>query len=1049
MRYLGFLLAYEILMAQTDLLHVADSLSFRGYQPGAIALYDSLLHHFESPDSIRLRACLGAARAALELRQLEKALNLVEEAKNLTLRLRDTSSYVLSLIYEAAVLRQQRHFDEAEAALLQGEALLHKRGEQTVSLYGQILLHLGLSYHERGKHEEAQRQYLLAKAFFEQAGLKRHLDYPRTLYNLGVLLEGQGRYAEAERLYIEVKEIRSQLLGVNHPDYARILHSLAVVAEAQGRFLEAERLYIEAREIRAQILGEAHPEYALTLSNLANVYRAQGRYVEAEKMYLEAKKIQSQTIGIQHPDYVRTLNNLAVTYTSQGRYSEAERLFIEVKELRARMVGEMHPAYATVLNNLGNLYWTQGRYEEAERIYLEAKRIWLRVVGNNHPHYAATLNNLAVLYQAQNRYKEAETLLGEVRDIRARVLGRNHPQYATSLNNLAIVLYKQGLYAQAETLHREVKDIRARVLGTHHPDYATTLDNLANACRAQGRYEEAERLFLAAMEIRAQALGTEHPDYYHHSLYNLASLYRELRRYSEADTLWKTVVLRLFSRLRSDFPTMPAAYRENLLENILYPPLLSFQTYTAERAEANPSIGELGYRAARSFKGVLLTSVETMKHLVENSADSIAYQLYEKWRHLADQYALSLLHEEYGEADSVRKLLIERERYLIERLPSISDYLPDPAGEPLFPPLRKKEALVEVVRVPLERADSVLYLFYILLPGYKEQALYLHVHRVDTVWEKQVLDAYEIFRSPSKALSGLPHRLLWGFIDSVLPGQIRVVYFSPDGIYYRVNVGSLYNTDRSRFVADRYDVRYVATSRRLLMRKNPSPSIAPIVIGNPAFYAFPDSVGTTRVRIYRGFPYGIPPLPGAEKEAQVVGKFLGVNPVVGEAATEDFVKRMRSPRVLHVATHGYFTGIGKNPMLEGGLLLAQAAVWDSLYPPPGGEDGRLTAQEASNLNLLGTELVVLSACETGLGEVKGEGLYGLQRAFLEAGAARVIATLWPIDDAATQELMIGFYRCVRRKRGEERVDKAFAETMKAFRRRYPQPYYWGAFVMVR
>ncbi|MCS7153228.1 MAG: CHAT domain-containing protein, partial [Bacteroidia bacterium] len=164
---------------------------------------------------------------------------------------------------------------------------------------------------------------------------------------------------------------------------------------------------------------------------------------------------------------------------------------------------------------------------------------------------------------------------------------------------------------------------------------------------------------------------------------------------------------------------------------------------------------------------------------------------------------------------------------------------------------------------------------------------------------------------------------------------------------------------------------------------------------------------------------------------------------------DDFVTGLPPPPELHVATHGPFGGGGRHPLLAGGLLLVQAAVWDSLFPPLGKEDGGLTAQEASNLNLIGTELVVLSACETGVGEVRGEGLYGLQRAFLEAGARRVITTLWPIDDEATQELMVSFYRCwVRWKRGDG-VDEVFNRTLRAFRKKYRHPYYWGAFVVMR
>ncbi|MCS6790226.1 MAG: CHAT domain-containing protein [Bacteroidia bacterium] len=438
-----------------------------------------------------------------------------------------------------------------------------------------------------------------------------------------------------------------------------------------------------------------------------------------------------------------------------------------------------------------------------------------------------------------------------------------------------------------------------------------------------------------------------------------------------------------------------------------------------------------------------------MKHLVETSRDTVLRARYRQWKHLADQYAFFTLQENYAAADSLWKRLQETEREIVLRLPALRDFLPDPAAEPLILPLRSEEALIEVVRVPAEKRDSVLYLFYLLLPEGRKHRLYLHVLYVDTLWEQRARNAYELLRSPGSVVSGASYRLLWGFLDSLLPAKVKVVYFSPDGVYYLVNVATLYDAQRGRFVADRYEVRYVASSRRLLLKRGRFPVQKPVVVGNPDFGALPDSAAELRTRSYRLFEGGIPPLPGAEVEAKGIAQLLGVEAVIGKAATEDFMKRLQSPQVLHVATHGYFVGGGKNPLLAGGLLLAQAAVWDSLFPPLGRDDGRLTAQEASNLNLIGTELVVLSACETGLGEVRGEGLYGLQRAFLEAGAQRVITTLWQIDDEATRELMLSFYQnWVKRKRGEG-VDEVFNRTLRTFREKHPEPYYWGAFVVMR
>ncbi|MCX7607320.1 MAG: CHAT domain-containing protein, partial [Bacteroidia bacterium] len=371
------------------------------------------------------------------------------------------------------------------------------------------------------------------------------------------------------------------------------------------------------------------------------------------------------------------------------------------------------------------------------------------------------------------------------------------------------------------------------------------------------------------------------------------------------------------------------------------------------------------------------------------------------------------------------------------------------------PLLKPNDALIEVVRIKTQ--DTIRYLFYLLLPAKRQNQLQLYVHKVDSTWEAQAQNLFEILRSPSPHLTNAAYNLLWIFIDTLLPKNSKCLYFSPDGIYYRINPNALYNG--KYFVADRYDVRYIASSRRLVTRRQRLPSHKPAVIGNPAFNQTPAE--PAGVRTYRLFQSGIPPLPGAEAEANIIAQLLGVSPVVGDSASETYVKLLSSPHILHIATHGYFHEGTGSPLLRSGLLLAGAAVWDSLYPPPGVEDGHLTAREVSTLNLLGTELVVLSACETGLGDITGEGLYGLQRAFLEAGAQRVIATLWQIDDAATKELMSLFYQHwtssnqPRKKHlpkpaeSDTALDTAFTKALRLFRQRYKEPYYWGAFILMR
>ncbi|MDW8417266.1 MAG: CHAT domain-containing tetratricopeptide repeat protein [Bacteroidia bacterium] len=990
------------------------------------------------------------ATLAHEQREYERAAEGYRRAAGVleTLGLTEHAGYA-SVLHGIALLHQEKgSYVAAESLHMQVKGIRAKVLGTEHPDYARTLMSLAIVYYSQGRYAEAETLYLETKAIQAKVLGTEHPDYARTLNNLANVYLVQGRYAEAETLYLEAKAIGAKVLGIEHPTYASTLNNLAIVYQEQGRYVEAEALYLEVKAIQEKGLGTQHPDYARTLGNLAIVYSAQGRYAEAEALYLEVKAIREKVQGTDHPDYAHTLNNLAIVYYEQGRYAEAEALYLEVKAIREKVQGTQHPDYAGTLIDLANVYRAQGRYTEAEVLYLEAKAIQAKVLGTEYPDYARTLMGLANVYYEQGRYAEAEALYQEVKAIRAKVLGTEHPSYTSTLHNLATVHLARGRYAEAEGLYLEAKAIQAKVLGTEHPEYAHTLGNLANVYQNQGRYAEAEGLYLEARAIQAKILGTEHPDYWYYSLYDLARLYQLQRRYGETDTLWNVIILKTFSRIRREFPTLSTAARQNLLENLLMSRLSDFQRYVAERQDCS-EITELGYRAARSFKGILLSSTEAMKRLIETSRDSTLHAHYRQWKHLADQYAFFTLQENYRAADSLWKTLQEVERKIVLRLPAMKDFLPDLSSEPLFPSLRSEEALVEVVRVPLEKKDSLLYLFYLLLPSGRKHRLHLYVHRVDTLWEQRVRNAYEVLRSLGSVVSGVPYRLLWGFLDSLLPAKVKVVYFSPDGVYYLVNVATLYDAQRRQFVADRYEVRYIASSRRLLLRRGRFAAQKPVVVGNPDFGGLPDSAAELRTRSYRLFEGGIPPLPGAEVEAKGIAQLLGVEVVIGKAATEGLMKHLQSPQLLHIATHGYFVGGRKNPLLAGGLLLAQAAVWDSLFPPLGRDDGRLTAQEASNLNLIGTELVVLSACETGLGEVRGEGLYGLQRAFLEAGAQRVITTLWQIDDEATRELMLSFYQSwVKRKRGEG-VDEVFNRTLRTFREKHPEPYYWGAFVVMR
>jgi CHAT domain-containing protein len=309
----------------------------------------------------------------------------------------------------------------------------------------------------------------------------------------------------------------------------------------------------------------------------------------------------------------------------------------------------------------------------------------------------------------------------------------------------------------------------------------------------------------------------------------------------------------------------------------------------------------------------------------------------------------------------------------------------------------------------------------------------------------------------------LSYKYFWEPISDKLRKRINKIYFSPDGIYNQINLNTLKNPGTGTFLLDDIKIIQVTNTKDLLMARDygnvPSGNrkAKAVLFGNPAFGKVGSSKPATEARV-RGV--NLIPLPGTALEIQRIAGYLSDSgwesvSYSGPEANESMIKRINNPTVLHVATHGFFEEgyserLSGDPLLQSGLLLADVENDTTFYAVLKNdftmEDGILTSYEASNLDIEDTRLVVLSACETGLGEIKnGEGVYGLQRALLVAGADTIIMSYWKVDDTATQELMANFYR-IWLQHGN--LHESFRSAQQSLKKSHPSPYYWGAFVMI-
>ncbi|MBL7822655.1 MAG: CHAT domain-containing protein [Saprospiraceae bacterium] len=1037
------------------------------------------------------------------LKQYEQALEVNVEAERLAMTAfgKESAVYGLCCFNHGRVEYYKTDYPEAEKWYLESKAILEKTGRKKNLDYANSLNNLAVLYRVMGQFEKAEPLYLEYKDIVENALGKEHPDYAWTLNNMANLYWYMGQYEKAEQLYLESKDIMKKVLGKEHPDYARSLNNLANLYMDMGQFEKAELLYLESKDIWEKSLGKEHHYIAMNLNNLAMLYRNMGQYEKAEPLYLESKGILEIVLGNEHPDYASNLNNLADLYRDMGQYEKAEPLYLESRDIWEKVLGKEHPEYGISLNSLAILYDFMGQYEKAELLYLESKDIWEKSLGKEHPDYASSLNNLATIYDIRGQYEKAELLYLESKDIREKALGKEHPDYASSLNNLATLYQTMSLYEKAEPLYLESKGIREKALGKGHPDYAWSLNGLANLYRDLGQYEKAEPLYLESKNIWEKSLGKEHPDYAW-SLNGLANLYYNMGQYEKAESLY--IELSLVNKRRLEKASLHLSERE--LHSYLNTfsasqnKTLSFTHTTG----SNPLIPTC-YNNCLFYKGFLLQEVVRLRQLaLSDTATTEKFNSLKGYhRRLAALYSMPVT-ERKGISELEEKAN-RAEKELAHSAKGYADANRQLKWQDVKAVLKPSEAAIEFVHFKFsfqEKSDSIMYAALLLMPEDKQP-------KFIRLFEEKSLDSLLNSKSERKAdyvnnlytladrgaVAVEAHRkslyeILWKPLEKQLT-HVNTIYFSPSGLLHRINLDAI-PINETETLADRYKLIELNSTRQLVIPttiknvNNDAVLYGGIQYEQDSMFQSNEPLMASRSRgelsfsnvdnTLRGGSWNY--LAGTEREVNSIEKIMQSNGVQtklkkGFDATEESFKNLGSnknpsPRILHIATHGYFFPDSKNtaqkskdgspsesvfkmndhPMLRSGLIMSGGNVaWQGKPTLEGREDGVLTAYEISQMNLSNTELVVLSACETGLGDIQGnEGVYGLQRAFKIAGVKYIIMSLWQVPDKQTSLLMTTFYK--KWIESKMNIPDAFHAAQKELRDNGLDPYNWAGFVLV-
>ena len=850
----------------------------------------------------------------------------------------------------------------------------------------------------------------------------------------------------------------------------------------------------EAYDFRVKALGPEHPDLADTQFLLGALHQKIGLYQDAEASF--RRLLESRTRTAASPaEVAEVLNALGVLYHETGRFAEAESSIRKAMQATRRHYGETHVEFAVCLANLADLHRGMGDFRSAERHYHHAFRIRREALGTTHPLFATGLSNLGKLFLETGNYEAAKPLLDEALDIRRGLFGARHPLVAASLKRRASLAMAIGDERGAESWLEEALAIYRDVLGPEHADVAECLHVLAVLHNRTGRRDSSESLHREALAIQIRVFGREHPDVAA-SHFGLAVLCaREgraaeaLALFKEAETIEDGVIQQIFSIGSEKQRLQYLETRAGRLDGLLS---LVFQSFPDDAAARQVSLDLVLRR-----KGLVGESAAVSRQLAGTDRHPALKPRMDRWAALTMQIARKTLagpgtdrvddhHRQIAEWTQEKDGL---EADLAREIPEIqlTETLKRTNCRAVAASLGDGQVLVEFVRYHVFDFNArgrddwkpPRYCAFVLTknapdaPGLVDLGEAARVESLIASFRESIT-AEDETKAPSPQADGSDLRR--AIFDPLLPhlGPATRLALATDGELSLLPFEVLPLDDGSR-VIDRYAVSYLGTGRDMLHRQAHAAAAAPLVVADPDFDL---GMGGARLRsIARRTANRLPPaatlqfdrLEETRPEGESIAGMLGVEPRVGAAALESLVKATRSPRVLHLATHGFFlpgtsktpsaieelsggydldrpgSPAGDDPLLRSGLALAGAnGASKGFTPPADAEDGILTAADVCGLDLRDTELVVLSACQTGLGDIHaGEGVIGLRRAFMLAGASTLVATLWKVPDETTRTLMVAFYK---RLLAGVPVAAALREAQLELKQSEPDPFCWGAFV---
>lgn len=944
-------------------------------------------------------------------------------------------SYIAAL---GSIHYMNGHYEEAIEAFQQSATLLEKKGSTNGQDYAELQNNIGMLYAQVGETAKAIQSLERSRSFFEKDPQAYVYELALIDNNLGDAFHNKYDYVKADQYYTRALNSFERLEDQSSPDYLNTLGNYSLLLLDRGQQEKSIALLLKNKTIAAKEIGKESPEYATVLNNLGEAYKQIGNYRLAEDYLLQSYEIKKVIYEKEHPSRMKSVNNLAMFYYTLGQLDQAELMLNELITLHQTFYPNDLGPLLLYTTNLSAVYYAQNKIAKAQKSAQDVAKLVEKKYGLSSVDYFQAFNGYSALLLEDDKSLE----LAYQNYIKLSAL-YSKIQSQLPVHDVIAYLNNKGTAAMYTNRHAEaVKDFQEGMkrvedyYGPTHPDYFLLKSNLAYDLNLQGKVQEASAPLLECASAR---------------LKKVVDLFPSLTE-SEREFYNQTI--------RSD---LSHYYVFCIKNHVAYPHL----------------VGEMADLRLRS-KSLVMRSLNQTTNKILNSNNTVLIQDYvrliERKKELAKYSTLSKrdlgklgidLQTEIQQTELLEKQVAKNSEYLgLDRESKTSSWKTIAAN------LKANEAAIEVVRVYDDfyaQSKTLFYAFIIIKNGqtYPELVVLnngLELEKKDFNYYRNSIQ-YKVENKNS-------YHAYWSQLANKLNG-ITKVYLSPDGVYHKINLNTLYHPETQNYLLDEMEIE-LKSSLTYAIGSTVKPSSEAFLVGHPNYYLdlkeALDKYSQGKSPQARTISSDVTvwkDLPGTKEEVGSIRSILQkegwtVTYYTEENALENKVKALQRPRILHLATHGFFEDGGddslseysqeyfRDPMLRAGLALSGAGVQVAPHELANinyYEDGILYANEALSLNLNGTDCVVLSACETGLGEIRNqEGVYGLQRAFLIAGSKSVIMSLWSVDDMATKDLMIAFYGYYSK---TKELESAFRSAMTDLHVKYKEPYYWGAFVLMK